>query len=248
MDDSKLFTGAFVSEMRKVFREAFDPVHEQLEKACKCLDRVEKTQVKLSHNDPNRRRRIQPRKYRVEDDWDPRIANTRYDGRFKEGRIQDNNNMCSIKKKTLLNDPEEWCKLEMTMEAYLEFNIMGNVKSSLNASSCESNQCKEEENEAISKLLLENEVESNSKPPLEDEEVQRKDIIQEQNIMHEAPKMVIDTRDIVIEKEENIQVKGLYSKLVEIEHIDSIGIDNFYINANYQLVNFFNELRKIELP
>ncbi|KAM7522855.1 hypothetical protein LguiA_012757 [Lonicera macranthoides] len=128
MDDSKLFTGVFISEMRKVFREIFDPVHEQLDKVCKSLDRVEKTQVKLSHNDPNGKR-IQSRKYKVEDDWNPGIANRRYDSRFKEGRVRDDNNMCSIKKNTSLNDPEDWHKLEKMMEAYLEFNMMGCVES-----------------------------------------------------------------------------------------------------------------------
>ncbi|KAM7528434.1 hypothetical protein LguiB_031844 [Lonicera macranthoides] len=142
MDDSKLFTGAFISEIRNVFREVFDPVHEQLDKVCKSLDRVEKTQVKLSHNDPNGRR-IQSRKYKVENDWDPGIANMRYDSRFKEGRVRDDNNMCSIKKNTSLNDPEDWHKLEKMMEAYLEFNMMGCVVSNPIASSCESNQCNE---------------------------------------------------------------------------------------------------------
>ncbi|KAM7477697.1 hypothetical protein LguiA_025910 [Lonicera macranthoides] len=142
MDDSKLFTGAFISEMKKVFREVFDPVHEQLDKVCKSLDRVEKTQVKLSHNDPNGRR-IQSRKYRVEDDWDPGIANRRYDSRFKECRVRDDNNMCGIKKNTSLNDLEDWHKLEKMMEVYLEFNMMGCIESNSIASSCESNQCNE---------------------------------------------------------------------------------------------------------
>jgi len=68
--------------------------------------------------------------------------------------------MGSIKKKTPLNDPEEWHKLGKMMEAYLEFNMRGSGEPNSKASSGEPNQSKEEETQAISKPPLENKPET----------------------------------------------------------------------------------------
>ena len=67
----------------------------------------------------------------------------------------------------------------------------------------------------------------------EDKEVRREDFIQVQNIMHESPKIAIDMSDVTTNKGENIQVEGLAFKIVGIEHINFIGVQNFDIHPNY---------------
>ena len=134
------------------------------------VDRVVSTQIELSGKSRSAQRsgRSQLRKDRVEDDWDPGIANRKNGGRFKEVRVPEDNNMGYIKKNTPLNDLEEWRELEKKIEAYLEFNMRGSEEPSPNAPSYEPNQCKEENKATISKPPSKNEQESN--PPLEDEE------------------------------------------------------------------------------
>ncbi|KAM7473440.1 hypothetical protein LguiB_020683 [Lonicera macranthoides] len=65
--------------------------------------------------------------------------------------------------------------------------------------------------------------------------------------MHETPRIANDTNDVITGKEEDLQVERLCLKILEIQHIDFIGIDKCDFHPNYQLVNFFNKLRKFEL-
>ena len=77
------------------------------------------------------------------------------------------------------------------------------------------------------------------------EEAQEEEV--QESIVNKAPTIAVDMGDIVIEKKEEFQVESLKLKIVEVEHIDFIGVDNFNIHPNYLLANFFNKLRNIEL-
>ena len=65
--------------------------------------------------------------------------------------------------------------------------------------------------------------------------------------MYDSPKIAIGMGDIIIEKSLEVQVESLDWKIIEVEQVDFIGVDNFNIHPNYQLANFFNKLRNIEL-
>ncbi|KAM7497399.1 hypothetical protein LguiA_021813 [Lonicera macranthoides] len=63
---------------------------------------------------PKKKFKSQPRKVKFEDEWDPGVTNRRHGGEVGESRVRDNN-MSSIKKKTPLNDPEEWHKIPIRL-------------------------------------------------------------------------------------------------------------------------------------
>lgn len=118
--EPKLFQEAMTSNLQKMMREELGSFKEQVEEMSSevrrmrvRVDRVVSTQIELSEKSRSAQRseRSHPRKDRVEDEWDPGIANRRNGGRFKEVRVREDNNMGCIKKKSPLNNPEEWREL-----------------------------------------------------------------------------------------------------------------------------------------
>ncbi|KAM7528571.1 hypothetical protein LguiB_031988 [Lonicera macranthoides] len=190
---------------------------------------------------PKEKLKGQPRKVKFEDEWDSGVTNGRHGGEVRESQVRDKENM------------EEGKPRAKSKSKY----IFWRTKS-----------IEREEKRAISKLPLENKpktdeiekievtaeegelwVESliTSLQEEEDEEVRQEDLVQVQDIMHETPRIANDTNDVIPEKEEDIQVERLCLKILKIEHIDFIGVDKCDFHPNYQLVNFFNKLRKFEL-
>ncbi|KAM7489359.1 hypothetical protein LguiB_026843 [Lonicera macranthoides] len=129
---------ALLGEMRKMLRTEMEMVHER-------IDRIENTQIEQSNNAPTRRRRrIQPREARVEDDesydggfeddddWDPMAANRRYGGRIREGRNGEDNNISSIKMKIPSfqgkNDPEAYLEWEKKVELVFDCHNYSEMK------------------------------------------------------------------------------------------------------------------------
>ena len=58
----------------------------------------------------------------------------------------------------------------------------------------------------------------------------------------ESPELIV-----VMEKEGETPIEGLELPIVEVEHIDFIGVDCFDIHPNLPLIDFFNNLRRIEV-
>ena len=109
--------------MRRVLREEMEQVHER-------IDRIKNARMEQPQNAPNvrKRQRVQPREVRVkdeeyygggfdeEDDRDSIVSNRRYDGRFREARNREDNQLGSIKMKIPSfqgkNDPEAYLEQE----------------------------------------------------------------------------------------------------------------------------------------
>ncbi|KAM7473743.1 hypothetical protein LguiB_020986 [Lonicera macranthoides] len=204
---------------------------------------------------PKEKLKSQPRKVKFEDEWNSGVTNRRHGGEVGESRIRDNN-MGSIKKKTPLNDPEEWHKLGKMMEAYIEFHMRGSEEPSPNASSCKSNHCKEEEKPTISMPLSENkpkideieEIEVTTEegelwfegvvPSLQEEEGEEVIVQVKENYIEESQLILIEGR--VNKQETSTNIAGLDNisteeegdvraelKIDNVEHIDFIGVDRF---------------------
>ncbi|KAM7528627.1 hypothetical protein LguiB_032037 [Lonicera macranthoides] len=207
------------------------------------------------------RLKSQPRKFKFEGEWDSGVTNGRHGGDVGESQVQDNN-MGSIKKKTPLNDPEEWHKLGKMMEAYIEFHIRGSEEPSPNASSCKSNHCKEEEKPTISTPLSENKPEFDEieeiKVMAEEGELWVEGVIS--NLQEEADEEVlvqveepqVQALPAISVDENEFFAKPRYDVRAElkndnVEHIDFIGVDRFDVHPNFMLLDFLNKLRRIVL-
>ncbi|KAM7507244.1 hypothetical protein LguiA_017697 [Lonicera macranthoides] len=112
------------------------------------------------------------------------------------------------------------------MEVYLEFHMKGSEVPSPNTSSCKSNHCKEEEKASLSKPLSENELESNSKLPLEN--IPKTDEIEEIEVTAEEgelwverliPSMQEEEDEEVLVQVEEPQVQALLAKGVDENYI-----------------------------
>ncbi|KAM7486289.1 hypothetical protein LguiA_002298 [Lonicera macranthoides] len=185
---------------------------------------------------PKEKLKSKPRKVKFEDEWDSVVTNRRHGGEVGESRVRDNN-MSSIKKKTPLNDPEEWHKLGKMMEAYIEFHMRGSEEPSLNASSCKSNHCKEEEKPTIFTPLSEN------KP--------KTDEIEEIEVMAKEGELWVEgvIPNLQEEADKEVLVDDVRAELKNdnVEHIEFIGVDLFDVHPNFMLLDFFNKLRRIML-
>ncbi|KAM7461409.1 hypothetical protein LguiA_029530 [Lonicera macranthoides] len=211
---------------------------------------------------PKERLKSQPRKFKFEGEWDSGVTNGRHGSDVGESRVRDNN-MSSIKKKTSLNDSEEWHKLGKMMEAYIEFHMRGSEEPSPNASSCKSNHCKEEEKPTISTPLSETKPETDEIEEIKEmaeegelwvegvipnlqEEADEEVLVQvEEPQVQALPAISVDENEFFAKPRDDVRAELKNDKVVE--HIDFIGVDLFDVHPNFMLLDFFNKLRRIML-
>ncbi|KAM7486398.1 hypothetical protein LguiA_002407 [Lonicera macranthoides] len=211
---------------------------------------------------PKERLKSQPRKFKFEGEWDSGVTNGRHGSDVGESRVRDNN-MSSIKKKTSLNDPEEWHKLGKMMEAYIEFHMRGSEEPSPNASSYKSNHCKEEEKPTIYTPLSENKPKTDEIEEIEvmaeegelwvegvipnlQEEADEEVLVQvEEPQVQALPAISVDENEFFAKPRDDVRAELKNDKVVE--HIDFIGVDRFDVHPNFMLLDFFNKLRRIML-
>ncbi|KAM7522936.1 hypothetical protein LguiA_012838 [Lonicera macranthoides] len=227
-----------------------------LQKEIKC-DSARLKQLEIEwrmrlNKSPKEKLKSQPRKVKFEDEWNSGVINRRHGGEVGESRVRDNN-MGNIKKKTPLNDPEEWHKLGKMMEAYLEFHMRGSEKPSPNAFSCESNHCKEEGKATISKPPLEHKPETDEiekiKVTAEEGELWVEGIVpslQEEKddevIVQALPAIGVDENKLFAKPRDDVRAE---LKIDNVEHIDFIGVDHVDVHPNFMLLVFFNKFRRM---